>query len=97
METKRGTIRCVKYWEIIAGNLSKAGWTWAASQAWIPTGRTIFVADAHCGDGQRFIVRADEELTAFLKVGSARGGRAHRELAISSPDQCLRSHPGKLP
>src|SRR6266487_4798655 len=28
METKRGTIRCVKYWEIIAGNLSKAGWTW---------------------------------------------------------------------
>jgi len=51
----------------------------------------------HRGDGQRFIVRADEELTAFLKVGSARGGRAHRELAISWPDPWSRSHPGKLP
>jgi hypothetical protein len=28
----------VKYWEIIAGNLSKAGWSWAASQPWIPAG-----------------------------------------------------------
>jgi hypothetical protein len=28
-------------------------------------GRTIFVADAHRDDGQRFIVRADEKLTAF--------------------------------
>ena len=28
-------------------------------------GRTIFVADAHRGDGHRFIVRADEKLTAF--------------------------------
>jgi hypothetical protein len=29
-------------------------------------GRTIFVADAHRGDGQRFIVGAEEKLTAFL-------------------------------
>jgi hypothetical protein len=29
----------VKYWEIIADNLSKAGWSWAASQRWIPTGQ----------------------------------------------------------
>jgi hypothetical protein len=27
--------------------------------------RTIFVADAHRGDGSRFIVRADEKLTRF--------------------------------
>jgi hypothetical protein len=54
-----------------------------ASQSWISTRRTVFVADAHRGDGQRFIVSPDEELTVFLKVGSARGGRAHRELAIS--------------
>jgi hypothetical protein len=32
---------------------------------WIPTGRTIFVADAHRDDGKRFVVRADEKLTAF--------------------------------
>jgi hypothetical protein len=31
-------------------------------------GRTIFVADAHCGDGKRFVVRADEKLTAFLEL-----------------------------
>jgi len=30
-------------------------------------GRTIFVADAHRGDGKRFVVRADEKLTAFLE------------------------------
>jgi hypothetical protein len=28
-------------------------------------GRTIFVGDAHGGDGQGFIMRADEKLTAF--------------------------------
>jgi hypothetical protein len=28
----------------------------------IPTGRTIWIADAHRGDGKRFIVRADELL-----------------------------------
>jgi hypothetical protein len=33
-------------------------------------GRPIFVADAHRGDGSRFIVRADEKLTAFLELES---------------------------
>jgi len=38
-------------------------------------GRTIFIADAHRDDGQRFIVRADEKLTAFIELESAvRGG-----------------------
>jgi len=31
-------------------------------------GRTIFVVDAHRGDGKRFVVRADEKLTAFLEL-----------------------------
>jgi hypothetical protein len=31
-------------------------------------GRTIFVADAHRGGGKRFVVRADEKLTAFLEL-----------------------------
>jgi hypothetical protein len=30
--------------------------------------RTIFVADAHRGDGKRFVVRADEKLTAFVEL-----------------------------
>jgi hypothetical protein len=34
-------------------------------------GRTISVADAHRGDGQRFVVHADEKLTAFLELESA--------------------------
>ena len=34
-------------------------------------GRTIFVADAHRGDGKRFVVRADDKLTAFLELESA--------------------------
>jgi hypothetical protein len=34
-------------------------------------GRRIFVADAHRGYGQRFIVRADEKLTAFVELESA--------------------------
>ena len=33
-------------------------------------GRTIFIADAH-RDGKRFIVRADEKLTAFVELESA--------------------------
>jgi hypothetical protein len=31
----------------------------------------IFVADAHRGDGKRFVVRADEKLTAFVELKSA--------------------------
>jgi hypothetical protein len=34
----------------------------------MPTAGAIFVADAHRGDGQRFIVRADEILTAFVEL-----------------------------
>jgi hypothetical protein len=33
-------------------------------------GRTIFIADAHRDDGKRFVVRADEKLTAFLELES---------------------------
>ena len=39
-----------------------------ASQRLIPTGRAIWIAYAHRGEGQRFIVRADEKLTAFLEL-----------------------------
>jgi hypothetical protein len=47
----------VKYWEIIADNLSNAGWSWGCVSAIDSNGRTIFIADAHCDDGNRFIVR----------------------------------------
>ena len=34
-------------------------------------GRTIRIADAHRGDGNRFVVRADEKLTAFVELEAA--------------------------
>jgi hypothetical protein len=33
-------------------------------------GRTIFVADAHRDNGKRFVVHADEKLTAFIELES---------------------------
>ena len=58
----------VKYWEIIADNLSKAGWSWGYVSAVDSKGRTIWIADAHRDNGKRFIVSADEKLTAFLEL-----------------------------
>jgi len=31
----------------------------------------IWIADAHRGDGHRFVVHADEKLTAFVELESA--------------------------
>ena len=61
----------MRYWEIIADNLSKAGGSWGCVLVLDSRGRTIFVADAHRGDGKRFVVRADEKLTAFVEFESA--------------------------
>jgi hypothetical protein len=58
----------MKDWEIIADNLSKAGWTWGCVATIDSSGRTIFVADAHRDDGKRFIVRSDERLSVFLEL-----------------------------
>jgi hypothetical protein len=56
----------MKYWETIADRLSKAGWSLGWVSAVDSEGRTIWIADAHRGDGKRFIVHAEEKLTAFL-------------------------------
>jgi hypothetical protein len=34
-------------------------------------GQVIWIVDAHRGDGKRFVVRADEKLTAFVELESA--------------------------
>jgi hypothetical protein len=41
-------------------------------------GLTIWIVDAHRDDGKRFIVRADEKLTAFVELE-----RAIHEFAVS--------------
>ncbi|HEY4257336.1 MAG TPA: hypothetical protein VGM66_08995, partial [Candidatus Udaeobacter sp.] len=61
----------VKYWEIIADNLSKAGFSWGCVSALDSEGRTIWITDAHRGDGNRFVVRADEKLTAVVELERA--------------------------
>jgi hypothetical protein len=58
----------MKYWEIVADNLKKAGWSLGCVSA---EGRTIWIVDAHRDDGKRSVVLADEKLTAFAKLESA--------------------------
>src|SRR5438309_8458566 len=71
----------MKYWEIIADNLSKAGWSWGCVSAVDSEGRTIWIVDAHRDDGKRFVARANEKLTAFIELECAiRGDR--QKLAV---------------
>jgi hypothetical protein len=34
-------------------------------------GRTTWIADAHCDDGKRFVVRADDKLATFAELEAA--------------------------
>jgi hypothetical protein len=45
----------------------------------------VFVTDAHRGDGKRFVVRADEKLSAFLELESAIRFPAER---VERSNQC---------
>jgi len=58
----------VKYWEIVADNLSKTGWSLGWLSALDLKGRTIWIVDAHRDDGRRFIVHSDEKLCAFVEL-----------------------------
>ncbi len=58
----------MKYWEIIADNLSKAGWSWGCVASVNRDRRTIWVADAHRDDGKRFVGHSEKKLTAFLEL-----------------------------
>jgi hypothetical protein len=70
--TKRSHARHnMKYWEIIADNLSKAEWSWGCVSAIDSCGRTIWIADAHRDNGKRFVVHAEEKLTASVELESA--------------------------
>ena len=61
----------MKYWEIIADNIKKRGWSLGYVSAIDSNGRMIWIADTRRGDGQRFVARADELLTAFVELESA--------------------------
>jgi hypothetical protein len=68
---KMARIRRVKYWEFIADNLHDAGWSLGWVSALDVDWRTIWIVDAHRDDGKRFVVRADEKLTAFMELDLA--------------------------
>ena len=69
----------VKYWETIADNLSRAGWSWGYVSAIDSNGHTIWIVDAHRDNGKRLVVRSDEMLSAFLELE-----RITHELAVSA-------------
>jgi hypothetical protein len=73
----------VKYWEIIADNLKKVGRSLGWVSAIDSNGRTIWTADAHRGDGKRFVVRAEEKLTAFLELETVTRYDDYRNQTIS--------------
>jgi hypothetical protein len=59
------------YWEIIADGLSKAGWSWGLVSAIDLEGRTIWIADAHRGDGryQRMNLFSRHKAKPYMKIG----------------------------
>lgn len=57
--------------KIVVDNLSKAGWSLGWVAALDCEGRTIRIVDARHDDGKRFLVHADEKLTALLELESA--------------------------
>jgi hypothetical protein len=83
--------RPIKYWEIIADNLSKAGWSWGRVSAIDSNGRTIFVGDAHRGElfdfkRSKLQTRAEVEPIAFESLADAEivdPARAKIELALT--------------
>jgi hypothetical protein len=78
----------VKYWEIIADNLSKAGWSWVCVSALDREGRTIWIVDAH-RDGKRFVVRTDEKLTAFAELELAISGAGNGNRCTSQRSRLI--------
>ena len=46
-------------------------------------GELIRIADAHRGDGKRFVVRADEKLTAFVELELAICGAVEMRIGHS--------------
>jgi hypothetical protein len=58
-----------KSWEIIADNLEKAGWNCGCISSIDHEARQFWVVAVQRSDAGRFVVHADEKLTAFLEHG----------------------------
>jgi hypothetical protein len=87
-QNRRNRGRVKRYWEIIADNLKKRGWSSGYVSAGDSEGRTIWIVDAHRDDGNRFVVHAEERLTAFLELESLVRNEKRKE---GKPKQSLLS------
>ncbi len=59
----------MKYWEMIARNLSALGWSWGMTTVYDANAGTLYIVDAHSAAvAGRFIVQADNLLTAFVEL-----------------------------
>ena len=74
----------MKYREIIADDLKKAGWSYGYVSAIDSNGRTIWIVDAHRGDGKRFVARAEENLSIAKALPKERQPR-HGAIALRLP------------
>ena len=63
--------RPVKYWEIIADNLSKAGWSWGCVSAVDSLGEKSSLLTRIAATESVSLWRADEKLTALLELEMA--------------------------
>ena len=50
---------------------AESGWSWGCVATVDSAGRIIWIADAYCDDGTRFVIHADEKLTAFIELEAA--------------------------
>jgi hypothetical protein len=62
----------MKYWEIIADKLSKAGWSLGWVSAIDSEGRTLWIVDAHRDNGKRFVVGQMKSWRHFLNLRGSR-------------------------
>src|SRR5438045_1432106 len=84
--------------QVIADNLKKAGWSLGYVSAVVCKGRTIWIVDAHRDDGKRFVVRAEEKLTAFVEVeATIRTHSSGRTLRINSVGDFFLKNQGLSP
>ena len=73
-----------RYWEIVADNLYDAGWSLGWVSALDREGRIIWIADAHRGDGKRFVVRAEKNLRTAKTLPKERQPH-HGAIALHLP------------
>src|SRR6266576_930785 len=80
----------VKYWEIIANNLKKAGWSYGYVSAVDSQGRTVWIADTHRVDGKR--CAHGENANAFVELESTIlvGALARRAASTEFPNRIRR-------